>query len=110
MIESVLDISQEIMAHPKHVFLCEEQIEELALVFAQKEKDVLTDWSFSNWEFDGKKIQAKYIILCEIIASSINYCYWYGSSKVRPLGSSSTKMYDLLRAAVLQSVYDIRIY
>ena len=30
----------------------------------------------------------------ELVASSINYCYWYGSPTIRPNGVSSTSMYD----------------
>ena len=56
MIETVLQISEEIMKSPKHVFINEKGIEDLALIFAGREKDVLTSWSFSNWEFDGVKI------------------------------------------------------
>jgi len=33
-------------------------------------------------------------ILKELIASSINYCYWYGAHDIRPNGVSSTSMYD----------------
>jgi hypothetical protein len=34
------------------------------------------------------------ICLSEIIGNSINYCYWYGRSDVRPLNCRSSKMYD----------------
>lgn len=33
-------------------------------------------------------------ILKEIVANSINYCYWYGAHDIRPNGISSTKMYE----------------
>jgi hypothetical protein len=36
----------------------------------------------------------KNIIRRELIASSINYCYWYGNANVRPMDSSSTSMYE----------------
>jgi len=35
-------------------------------------------------------------ILLEIVAASVNYCYWYGKSTIRPLQANSTKMYNLL--------------
>ena len=38
-------------------------------------------------------------ILLELVAASVNYCYWYGKSTVRPLQSNSTKMYNLLLQA-----------
>ena len=38
-------------------------------------------------------------VLLEIVAASVNYCYWYGKSTIRPLQANSTKMYDLLLQA-----------
>ena len=38
-------------------------------------------------------------ILLELVAASVNYCYWYGKSTIRPLQSNSTKMYKLLLQA-----------
>jgi len=38
------------------------------------------------------------LVLYELMAGSINYCYWYGKSDVRPNGSSSAAMYALLDA------------
>lgn len=47
-------------------------------------------------------------ILLELIAASVNYCYWYGKSNIRPLQSNSTKMYDLLLEAFVN--YDISTF
>jgi len=33
-------------------------------------------------------------ILKELVTSSINYCYWYGANDIKPMGVSSTTMYD----------------
>jgi len=40
------------------------------------------------------------VIICwkELIASAINYCYWYGKSTVRPNNASSTVMYDIVNS------------
>jgi len=38
-------------------------------------------------------------ILLELIASSINYCYWYGKSSIRPNGASSTFLRECLENA-----------
>ncbi len=38
-------------------------------------------------------------VLKELVASSINYCYWYGVSDIRPNNVSSTAMYDCLEYA-----------
>jgi hypothetical protein len=45
----------------------------------------------------------------ELIASSINYCYWYGSAGIRPQGCGSTKMYEIVDAA-LASVGENRLF
>lgn len=44
-------------------------------------------------------------ILMEITAASINYCYWYGTSYIRPGNASSTKMYDLLMQSFIDFHY-----
>jgi len=36
------------------------------------------------------------VVRYELMASAVNYCYWYGSCCVRPGGSSARKMYKLL--------------
>ena len=36
------------------------------------------------------------LFLYELIANSVNYCYWYGKHDIRPNGANSTKMYNLL--------------
>jgi len=37
------------------------------------------------------------ICLLEIVAGSINYCYWYGKSNIRPLDCRSSKMYNMVK-------------
>lgn len=44
------------------------------------------------------------IILRELVASSINYCYWYGASTIRPMNSSSNSLYELVDIALENSV------
>jgi len=41
----------------------------------------------------------------ELIANSVNYCYWYGRGDIRPQGSSSCKMYQLLDESYNFDVY-----
>jgi hypothetical protein len=49
-------------------------------------------------------------VLKELVASSINYCYWYGVSDIRPNGVSSTAMYQCLEYAFSQSKsYELRL-
>jgi hypothetical protein len=44
------------------------------------------------------KNQLKGIVL-ELVGSSVNYCYWYGKSTIRPGNASSTTMFELLEQA-----------
>ena len=37
--------------------------------------------------------------LLQLIGGSINYCYWYGSSFIRPSEASSTKMFEVVEYA-----------
>lgn len=41
-----------------------------------------------------------HLIVRELVASSINYCYWYGIGSVRPGKASSTLMYGLVDEAL----------
>lgn len=54
-------------------------------------------------DIDGYKTGIYKEILKELVASSINYCYWYGVSDLRPNNVSSTAMYDCLEYAFRQS-------
>ena len=40
-----------------------------------------------------------HVIVRELVASSINYCYWYGNEVIRPGNASSTTMYNLVDQA-----------
>lgn len=39
-------------------------------------------------------------VLVELFASAINYCFWYGKYDIRPVGSSSNSMYDVIINAI----------
>jgi len=41
------------------------------------------------------------MFLYELIANSVNYCFWYGRHNIRPNGANSTKMYKLLDESFL---------
>jgi hypothetical protein len=47
------------------------------------------------------------ILLClsNLVASSINYCYWYGTSNIRPNGSSSSKMYSIVEECLKSEMH-----
>ena len=56
-------------------------------------KDKKPVWDKS--ELDGIAGNIR-IISEELLAGAINYCYWYGTSDVRPTGGGSTHMYDMV--------------
>ena len=53
-------------------------------------------------EVNGCKLSPSRVFLYELMASSVNFCYFYGHDKLRPGGASSTLMYSLLSEAWAQ--------
>jgi hypothetical protein len=92
LIDSVFDISEEFMKSPKYVHINYDRIAYLAnKMLEEGKREFIT-------ESTGEK--EKEVVFKELIASSINYCYWYGSSNIRPNGCSSGKMYEVVNKAV----------
>ena len=87
LVDNVFEISESFMNDPQYVFMDETEIEGMAQLISKTEKP---------------KFPIPYVpnvfkkIVIELVAGSINYCYWYGRSDIRPNGSSSTLMYDLV--------------
>lgn len=92
MIETVLEISRNIMKDAKHVKISGKGITSTFLQMKKSGKSEFPKPDSDLEDFDK--------ILVELIASSINYCYWYGRPDFRPLDSSSQKM-----GKILQSIY-----
>jgi hypothetical protein len=90
MTENVYELSEKFMKDPKHVKIDYNVINELSELM-KKEGNVQMQF------LDEKDIYKSVII--DLIANSINYCYWYGRSDVRPGNSSSTSMYENLSNA-----------
>jgi len=88
--ESVYEISKNIMEDSSYVTLNYEQIERIADQMKQEPAP-----SFPVPQVNDVHKGT----LLELVAASINYCYWYGKSTVRPHNAGSTKMYDLLMAS-----------
>lgn len=85
--ETILDIPQ-----PTYVIVNHDRIEEVA-------NDMKLEGipSFQTPEASAGKSYNTGIyleVLKEIVASSINYCYWYGAYDIKPMGASSTTMYN----------------
>lgn len=88
--ESVYEISKSIMEESSYVTLNYEQIERIADEMKDRKPPI----------FPVPDVEDAYKgSLMELVAASINYCYWYGKSTIRPHHSGSTKMYDLLMEA-----------
>ncbi len=93
LVENVYKIAEDFMKDPEWVEMNYENIERVA-------QNMLLAGQSS---FPFLKIKDSLVgIILELVAASINYCYWYGKSTIRPNGASSTFMYELL----MQSFYD----
>jgi len=89
LIESVYDISEKFMNDPKYVFIDYSELNKIAEIMKGEDPPIFP-----------KPIGDEFkICLMELIGNSINYCYWYGSSSIRPNDACSTKMYDIVYAS-----------
>lgn len=86
-IESVFNISESFMKNPRYVYIDYEKIESLGETISKCKKPI--------FPIPEEKDILKGVIL-ELVAASINYCYWYGVPHIRPGDASSTRMYELL--------------
>jgi|19_taG_2_1085344.scaffolds.fasta_scaffold02064_4 hypothetical protein len=92
-LENVWDLVKQFTANPKYVEISEVSIES----WIDKMKEV----ELKNEALPPKVSNDIELLEYELIAGAINYCYWYGSSKIRPCGANAWGMYD-----VLNEVYD----
>ncbi len=92
LIKNVFDLSEKFMQNPKHVEINQAEISNMVSVMAAEGKSEFEE----KYEIDEK---TKKEIMLQLVASSINYCYWYGTHKIRPGSSSASKMFGLVRQA-----------
>jgi len=101
LIKDVYKISIDLLYLPtpmrQHAKLNDEKIKTLA--DKMKENGKVNFYSSEPQEVAEKKNEL-FIVLRELTASAINYCYWYGNSLIRPNMASSSKMYELVDAAL----------
>lgn len=91
LIESVFEISETLLyTEPMNVFLNEAGLDKLV---KEMEKEGPTPFNIPRVK------DAATGVLIELVASSINYCYWYGNSSVRPNQAHSGMMYSLVEEA-----------
>lgn len=88
IVKDILELCEDIMEHPKHVNLSHFDLDCVCTVIEKEnlETDCCADLTFKG-------------ILIELVASSINYCYWYGNSSIRPMGMSASGMMNLVYEA-----------
>lgn len=89
IIERVYDVIYQLMRNSKHVKIDEDSIIEFSkfLYHMNPPGPFVIETDFNEIEK---------VVLLELFASSINFCYWYGKFDVRPSGSSCTLLYDIL--------------
>lgn len=101
LIKGVYQISIDLLCLPvtrQHVRINEEELTRLSE--AMEDQGKVNFYSEEPQEVAEKKNELG-IVLRELVASSINYCYWYGgSSLIRPNGANSSGMYELVDAAL----------
>ena len=101
LIKGVYDISEEFLnlpgSLPQHVVRDNDKITDLA---NQMMSDGVVNFYAEEDQEVKEKINPLYIVLRELVASSINYCYWYGNANIRPNGANSGMMYDLVDTAM----------
>ncbi len=96
VIQQVFDFSEVILAsEPRYVWINNDGVEDLA---EQMKKDGIPNFYDSVPEAKYKT-GIRIEIFKELVASAINYNYWYGQHDIRPNGVSSTSMYDDVCAA-----------
>jgi hypothetical protein len=95
IIEDVMDIAKRIHEKTNHVFISDRYLDEVAHTMVKNpiRKELKT--KNINNIISGND-DAKADILKELVCDSVNYCFWIGTSDIRPNGSSSNKMRDLL--------------
>jgi hypothetical protein len=102
-LENVWALVEAFTKKPQHVKIDEEAIERLVPNF----KDI----TVPQEKLPACVKSVPDLLLYELYASSVNYCYWYGSSDVRPLDCNAHIMYRCLdEAAGDRSLFDIPAY
>ena len=100
LITDVWKLANQFMDNPRYVSIDENAIDMVAGSVArhheQEHFGIGALWGYPKC-IDSSHPRAFYeLFLYEIIANSVNYCYWYGKHDIRPNGSDSPKMCRLL--------------
>ncbi len=90
LVENVYEIAESFIEDANEVKINNKQIEQIS-------KDMLSHGPIT-FPFPNSEDTYKTVLL-ELVAASINYCYWYGKSTIRPNNVNSTFMYENLMNA-----------
>jgi len=99
-VKQVIDLSQEILdqSDTALTYNCPEGVTEVVSEMGEVKSSSGT-WGtpkvFMN-AIENENHLHKLTIFYELMASAVNYCYWYGGGDIRPNGSGSTLMYKML--------------
>ena len=98
LIKNVFDISEEFVEKSLYVSINKNKIEEVAENIKKELKNYENQWlGYPECIKNGKEKHQEYeLVAYELIANSINYCYWYGKFNIRPNNYVSNLMYTLL--------------
>lgn len=91
LVDSVFETAEKFTKNPKHVF-----INDIELDFVSNDMKLETPKDFPKQTDESDQFKT---CLLELIGDSINYCYWYGISSIRPMGANSGKMFTLVENA-----------
>lgn len=91
LIDGVFELSGEFMENPQYVDIIDDNVYTLA--------EHMATIGITPFPSQSTGENCRVILMKELVASSINYCYWYGKSDIRPGGCGSGLMYDLVNLA-----------
>ena len=114
-VAKVIALSGEIMSEDLPI-VCPHYVAMDDLVIKEFAKNMTTPLS-SSWGLSPSldeqlsrcpdDLRTKIIIVYELLASSINYCYWYGWATLRPSGSGSSYIYKMLDDSIIDVLSNI---
>jgi len=96
-VKSVYELSDSIVENASHVRISDEGVEKFAENIASKEIFTGTPNEDTNVE------QSR--VLRELLASSVNFCYWYGGCNSNSRSRGSSAMYKILDEVIRDHAY-----
>ena len=98
LVDNLRSVAYSIFEDSKHVVIQDHNLNSVAKIISDYGNDKSLEASRELGFVDRYNT-----VLMELIANSINYCYWYGYCRMRPGKSSSTTMYQILKEAMEES-------